>query len=302
MPIVGGFVFPHGAITLDPNTRDFNVVPAVKPTSKQDSINLHSAMAKNAESLVNLRPDLIIFSTPHGLRLKNSFLFLSNLKAKGSAEWDGDWTEFIAGFNIDVDSSNSLVTHLVGTQTPKETLPLRWGEVIPWWFINNAAENAGFQLPPVIYIGQPSKRSQEGMIPELLKLGKNIYQWTESNENVASKNIVVVISSDLSHYHSDDPTSPYAFNEVATVFDEYIKQWAEIDMNSSNNQTSYDKLITKAGGCVDPAGSCGYTGLVTLHGILDEAVHRGSNFKAEVLDYSAPTYYGMMVNNFINSS
>lgn len=137
------------------------------------------------------------------------------------------------------------------------------------------------------------------MIPELLTLGKNIHQWTESNENVASKKIAVMISSDLSHCHSADPTSPYPFSEFATVFDECIKNWAETDMNLTNNQTSYDKLITDAGGYVDRILSCGYTGLVTLHGLLSEAVCRGSNFKSELLDYSAPTYYGMMVNNFI---
>jgi len=80
MPIVGGFVFPHGAITLDPDTRNFDGIPAVKPTSKAECIKLHEAMKANADSLVDLRPDLIILSTPHGLKLQNDFLFLGNSK------------------------------------------------------------------------------------------------------------------------------------------------------------------------------------------------------------------------------
>lgn len=189
-------------------------------------------------------------------------------------------------------------------RAPTDLLPLRWGEVIPWWFINNAAKKVGFQLPPVIFIGQPLKRRSgtQKMIPELLKLGKDIYQWTESNETIASKNIVILISSDLSHYHSADPTSPYQFSEYATVFDDYVKEWAGTDMNLPNNEIGFDKLITKAGGYVDVIGSCGYAGLVSLHGVLNEAVQNGSNFKAQILDYSAPTYYGMMVNNFIRSN
>lgn len=80
MPIVGCFIFPHGAITLDPETRDFDGIPAVKPTSKEECIKLHEAMKANAKSLVDMRPDLIILSTPHGLKLENSFLFLGNSK------------------------------------------------------------------------------------------------------------------------------------------------------------------------------------------------------------------------------
>lgn len=37
-------------------------------------------MVANAKSLVDLRPDLIIFTSPHGLRLGNNFLFLANSK------------------------------------------------------------------------------------------------------------------------------------------------------------------------------------------------------------------------------
>lgn len=80
MPIVGCFIFGHGGIILDPANRDFDGIPAVKPTSKDECIKLHEAMKANAESLVDTRPDLIILSTPHGVRLKNSFLFLGNSK------------------------------------------------------------------------------------------------------------------------------------------------------------------------------------------------------------------------------
>lgn len=82
MPVVGCFAFPHGAITLDPETRDFNGTPAVKPTSKEECIKLHAAMEENARSLVDLRPDLIIMSTPHGLKLQNNFLLLGNSKVQ----------------------------------------------------------------------------------------------------------------------------------------------------------------------------------------------------------------------------
>lgn len=180
---------------------------------------------------------------------------------------------------------------------------MRWGEVIPWWFVNNAAKEVAFQLPPVVLIGQPKKRylDTEKMIPELLKLGESIFQWTESDVNISRKKIAVLISSDLSHFHSADPTSPYHYSEYAKVFDEYISEWAAIDISSSAEPKSYEKLVTLAGALVNRIGTCGYTGLVTLHGILRKACENGAAFRANVFYYSAPTYYGMMVNNFISN-
>jgi hypothetical protein len=78
IPLVGGFVFPHGTITLDPETRDLSGQPAYLPTTKENCIKLHEAMKSQAEILVRTNPDLIIYTTPHGLKLKEHFLFVKN--------------------------------------------------------------------------------------------------------------------------------------------------------------------------------------------------------------------------------
>lgn len=161
----------------------------------------------------------------------------------------------------------------------------------------------GFKLPPVIFIGQPFPRNKdtEKRVPELLKLGEDIFDWIQVSGNVSQKKIAVVISSDLSHYHSADPTSPYPYSEFASVFDEYVKEWAVVGINSSTKSKSYEKLVTMAGRLVNRIGSCGYTGLVMLYGILAHAVNVNYKFDARLIYYSVPTYYGMMVNNFIPS-
>lgn len=172
--------------------------------------------------------------------------------------------------------------------------------MIPWWYINNAAERKSFQLPPVILVGLPKRiREPEKMIPELLKLGEDIFEWLESDEIVSSKKVAVVISSDLSHYHSTDPSSPYPYSSLASVFDGYIGEWAAIDFDLVNKSESYDKLVSKGGSVANQVGTCGYTGLVILHGILSKSCESGGTHRAKLLYYSAPTYYGMMVNNFI---
>lgn len=77
---VGFYVFPHGSITLDPEHMDYSSEPAfTKGSSKRGAINLHKAMKKAADSLIMSDPDLIIFSTPHGLHLEDVPLIVSTL-------------------------------------------------------------------------------------------------------------------------------------------------------------------------------------------------------------------------------
>ena len=54
--------------------------------------------------------------------------------------------------------------------------PLRWGEVIPLHFILGALK----ANTPVTVVSQPNRRYTESvqMIPELLKLGKHLVEFT----------------------------------------------------------------------------------------------------------------------------
>jgi len=315
MELVGAFVFPHGAITLDPDTRDFSNVPANLPTSKEECIKLHAGMKLAAETLIASKPDVIIMSTPHGLTLQRQYLFMGNNKAQGSAEWDGDWKDYKADINIDSDLTGRLVQSLHDDGSPVELLKLgaaddalnlRWGEVIPWWFINEAAIKAGVTVPKTIIFGQPRIRAtgSEQLIPELLRLGANLSKFVKSGLQ-EPKRVAIVISSDLSHYHSKDPTSPYKYSENATVFDQYVTNWAKLDYESSgkNLVEMEENLLENAGDLADSIGSCGFTGLVFLHGFMKNYLKSVGDpnfiFKSHVYHYSAPTYYGMLTSSWI---
>lgn len=77
-PFVGFFVLPHGGITLDPEDRDYSGQAAFHgEVSKKKSVELHNAMREAAKSLVKLKPDLIIFSTPHGYSLNDNAVIVS---------------------------------------------------------------------------------------------------------------------------------------------------------------------------------------------------------------------------------
>jgi aromatic ring-opening dioxygenase LigB subunit len=116
---------------------------------------------------------------------------------------------------------------------------------------------------------------------------------------LSTKRIAVVISGDLSHYHSHDPKAPYPFDPSSTVFDGFIKDWAMLDRNPSTEEKSSQTLLKDAMAVSDSAGSCGYTGLVMLHGMLRELVLDGYSFKNNFYEYAAPTYFGMTVTSWV---
>jgi hypothetical protein len=106
----------------------------------------------------------------------------------------------------------------------------------------------------------PMKRyiDSKGMIPELLKLGSDL--WHCIKEDLFDKRVAVVTSCDLSHCHSKDPTSPYPYHEDASTFDNFCVEWSKIDIDTTQanpGSESNQKLLKNAGDVVNPILSCG---------------------------------------------
>ena len=63
-----------------------------------------------------------------------------------------------------------------------------------------------------------------------------------------------------------------------------------------------DTLVITAAGYVDQALSCGYTGLVMLHGVMSAAARGTADWASTLLVNFHPSYYGMMVASFLRKS
>uniref|UniRef100_A0A914VJL3 Extradiol ring-cleavage dioxygenase class III enzyme subunit B domain-containing protein n=1 Tax=Plectus sambesii TaxID=2011161 RepID=A0A914VJL3_9BILA len=133
-------------------------------------------------------------------------------------------------------------------------------------------------------ISQPARRYDNSvqMIPELLDLGRKLYTQLEA----LSESVVILISADLAHTH--EATGPYGFSKAAEPFDRNIGNWA------ATLHPSY--LLEQAALYANDAKSCGFTGLVMLHGIL-EAGQLSSWIPVMHANFH-PSYYGMMVASF----
>lgn len=288
--IIGAFVLPHGGIALDPNyfTNGSN------ETTLEEAWELHDACVQVGEQIRGMAPDLIVLSTPHGVADLNNFQFYLNGFAGGPADTDNCKCPPCC-YNISVQLAPYISSELIkavrtgGTNnvsglsahappsSNEPPFPLAWGEVIPLHFIQPTHI-------PIVILSQPSRRynNSVSMIPELLSLGGSLANYLEQ-----SSKIVVVISADLAHKHL--ASGPYGYSNESDVFDKACGEWVA--------ELSTIALLETAASVVDEVYSCGYTGLVTLHGIL---AHVGLNeWKPQLLANHHPSYYGMMVASFI---
>lgn len=290
--IIAAAAVPHGDFALDPS-----LIGGVN-----GSTLIHNASIALGRQLSQLKPDLIFITTPHGVALTNDFAVYQSSNGSGFALIGGDLHnasypgyEVPMQFPLAPDLAGDLVDQLrlAGSNVTgilpwadSEAFPIRWGEVVPLWFLQSYLNDT--QNAQVLIWSQPLRRYNHSvaMIPELLTVGAALYSYLQALPH----RVVVIASTDLAHTHLN-PVQPYPPCTCAGPFDAACGEWA-----ATLNGT---KLTVGAAALAQDAMSCGYTGLVMLHGMLAQAPMNGdAPFKPELLAIAAPTYYGMMVASF----
>ncbi|MFX1493612.1 MAG: hypothetical protein ACFFBZ_04955 [Promethearchaeota archaeon] len=276
MVIVGAFILPHGAMILDPKKKGIPM----------QAINLNYEMKKIVKTIDDLRPEIIFLTTPHSIALSNDYGIYLNMGGSGTAEWDGEYQEYVVNVMINQEISNQLLDYLskkgtaitgISAYAISVHAPLRWGEAVPLWFLRDLSSN-----PKYVILSQPLRRLEQPkeLIPKTITLGNDLELFFESIE----KRVVVIISGDLGHTHRAE--GPYGFAEEAEIFDKMIQEWA----------TSLDnKILTKEVlPLLEKAMCCGFIGFVILQGMVGN-----KDFTPNVLIRETPTYYGMMIASYI---
>ena len=290
--IVGALVIPHG---------DFSYAPELLPhnsKSRAAAEKVHSAAISLAKMVSELNPDVIFLSTPHGTELSNDFATYLNSNGSGFAAIGSDLHnksrppnnvpltphEISLSPNISLDLTNylrSLGQNVSGIKSFADSEPaaLRWGEVVPLLFIPEAVRNS----TRTIIWSQPLRRYKQSaeMVDELLQVGRLTGSFLN---NKVKERVLVIISSDLAHTHL--ASGPYGYSNASEPFDLAISQWLE------NPYRNSDALLHTARNLEDRALSCGFTGLVLLHGMLFEGP---GHWDTKLLANEHPTYYGMAV-------
>jgi aromatic ring-opening dioxygenase LigB subunit len=293
--VVIAAVIPHGDFAYDPSLID----------GKNGSVAVHDAAVVAGKRVAAARPDLIVLITPHGLALDNDFAVFTNSNGSGFALIGQDlhntsFPSYKVPLSVALDPTEAAAivaaaggparntTGLLGW-ADSEPIPLRWGEVVPLSFLREVvAPTNGRPTATVVVVSVPLRRYKNdvAMIPELLALGRNLgHHFAASRRRVA-----VVVSADLAHTHL--ASGPYGFSNSAEPFDMACGRWA-ITLNGS-------ALLVEAAALVDRALSCGFTGMVMLHGLLTslQEVAEQVQFTPDLLANEHPTYYGMLVATF----
>lgn len=292
--VVIAATLPHGDFVYDPSLVH----------GANGSVQLHGNATNLAAAIAATRPELIFLSTPHGLEDSNDFVLYENSNVSGFAHLGQDLhNASFPGYDVPLavrgsrNVSTALVAALGGHRrnvsgllafADGEPIALRWGEVIPLSFLSAYVNRS---RAAVVTWSMPTRRydrSGAPMTEELLALGAAVGEQLES----MPQRVAVLISSDLAHTHLQ--SGPYGFSPSAQPFDEAIGEWAA--------SLADEPLLGRARSLVSSALSCGYTGLVMLHGMLTRSTAFGRDrwrpMRAGPFALAHPTYYGMLVAGF----
>eukprot|EP00041_Stephanoeca_diplocostata_P026482 m.715272 g.715272 ORF g.715272 m.715272 type:complete len:332 (-) comp22978_c0_seq12:2905-3900(-) len=298
-------VLPHGDFALDPSLVH----------NKNGSLEVHNAAVALGVQIAQVKPDLVLLTTPHGIELSNSYAFYTNTNGSGFALIGQDlhnasfpsykvplsvsMSPNISGDLVAVGGGASNNVSALLSFADSEPVALRWGEVVPLHFMRRTLAHVqqsemgsknGGDATRVAILSIPTRRYKHDleMIPGLLDLGGKIGAYLQASP----LRVAVVVSADLAHTHQ--ASGPYGFSPAAKPFDTACARWgATLDANA---------LLQTAAHYVDDALSCGFTGLVFLHGLITNttaASHGRIQFAPTLSAYAAPTYYGMMVASMI---
>jgi len=288
--IVLSAVLPHGDFVYDPSLVH----------NANGSVELHGNATLLGGAISSAKPDLIFLTSPHGLEDSQSFLLYANTAAAGYAELGQDLhNASFPSYRVPLavhgtpNISKALVAALPQRNVTEllafadgEPIALRWGEVIPLTFLRGYLNQSG---AGVLTWSMPTRRykgSGAPMTEELLALGAAVGDHLEQ----LPEKVAVLISSDLAHTHL--ATGPYGYSDAAEPFDVAIGEWARTLQDAP--------LLQTARSLVPKALSCGYTGLVLLHGLMQRPgqTTRWRPIPDGPFALGHPTYYGMLVAGF----
>jgi aromatic ring-opening dioxygenase LigB subunit len=259
--IVFGAIAPHG----DPAFREGS------PT--------RMALEEIGRRLEQARPEVTIVATPHNAHVEGSFAVVTAATIAGSlAEQELEFSQQGVELTCVVDREladavvHSLVAHDLpavgmsyGSNDPAlAQMPMDWGALIPLWFL-------GRDERPVVVVSPCRERS----LDDHVLAGRALAAATDG------KRAAFVASAD--HGHAHDPEGPFGFDPASAEYDEHVVEL--ISKNRLGDLVSLESIV-------GAASADSLWQLLMLHGAL------GDGFRAELLAYERPTYFGMLVAAF----
>jgi len=263
MSIIRSYALPHPPLA----------VPEVGRGQEKGIEKTLEAFYKVADEIALIKPETIVFITPHSVLYSDYFHISPGSSATGSfsrfgaagaalkTEYDVD----MVGRISELAGKNGVYAGTAGEKDAK----LDHGTMVPMWFINKR------------YTDYKTVRiSQSGLEPSAhYKMGMVIKKAAEG----MGRRTVLIASSDLSHKLNGD--GPYGYAPEGHDFDEAV-----LKALSSGDFLSLMGINEKLR---ERAAECGYNSLMILAGLYD-----GKRVDTEILSYEGPFGVGYAVVAF----
>ncbi|AHM56946.1 hypothetical protein EAL2_c16510 [Peptoclostridium acidaminophilum DSM 3953] len=252
------------------------IIPEIGRGEEHGAINTIEGMSRLADEIAKIKPETIIFITPHGNAFSDGLCVLDEERIAG------DLGQFM---RPDMEYEKEVDIQL------KESIRKSFNENgIPSIFLNeNRAHMYGVRveldhgcLVPMYYIDKSFSSYKIvhitiGMLDlmEMYRAGMALRDAVEET----GRNTVIVASGDLSHRLKDD--GPYSYNPMGPVFDKTLVEAIE--------KGEYESVVRMPTKISEPAGECGLRSIVMALGSVDSVAT-----KPHVYSYEGPFGVGYM--------
>ncbi|MFA5481308.1 MAG: AmmeMemoRadiSam system protein A [Bacilli bacterium] len=250
------------------------IVPDIGKGEEQKIIKTIEAYQEVAKEIAVLKPDTILFVSPHALTYADYFHIEKNQSS------DGSFADFGApNLTFEVHNDKGLVTqietlakrmNIMAGTAGRQNNRLDHGIMVPLYFINQHYQN--FRSVRLSFSGLSNL--------EHYNYGKVIQEVIFNNPD---KKYVLIASGDLSHMLKDE--GPYGFAEEGPLFDQKIC--------TTLASGSFLDLFTMDPSIIEGAGECGFRSLLILAGLLDRLA-----IIPKLLSYEGPFGVGYAVASY----
>src|SRR5262245_25886917 len=236
------------------------------------------AMEELGRRLERAEPDVVVVATPHNVHVEGAFAVVTSATIAGPVGFEAVRDELSC--TVDRELASRVLEELraaglpaagisFGGNDPTEAeMPIDWGTAIPLSFL-------GGDTRPVVVFSPARDRS--------------LADHTRAGEALAAacdgRRAAIVASAD--HGHAHDADGPYGFHPAAAAYDERV-----VELVRENRLGELPELEPIVG----DASADSLWQMVILQGAL------GDGFRAELLAYECPTYFGMLSAAFERAS
>jgi aromatic ring-opening dioxygenase LigB subunit len=273
---VSGIVFaavaPHGPIAVAETCTEEELAQAAATRTGFEELARQFAAAS---------PDAVIIATPHSIHVQGSMAVVLAAALEGAVAGSDGRTIMLEcrtdrgladlALSCLRDAGISAVgASFGGNRLDEAVMPMDWGTLIPLWYLGGRDDPA---------CGAVVVSPARDLSPQAhVDAGRALAQAAERS----GKRVAFVASADHGHAHAEE--GPYGYDPAAAEFDDSITRLV------SDNRL--EDLLDLEPGLVERAAADSWWQLLMLHGAL------GDRFRAELLSYEAPSYYGMLCAAF----